>query len=273
MKNLQTIFILLLIPFFSACEKVIDVDLDTANPRLVVDASINWQKGTLGNVQVIKLSTTAGYFEDEIPRVSGATVFITNSSNTIFNFVEETEPGTYVCNDFLPQINENYTLTIAYDGQTYTSIEKLLAAPIITRVEQNNEGGFTGEDIEVKYFFDDLQNETNFYFLEIRDPYKVIPEYGVLEDRFFENNEMFALYVSEDLQPTDHLIFRLYGVSQDYFNYMDILLEQTGTTSVGPFSTPTSTVRGNIINQTDFNNYALGFFRLGETDYSDFTIQ
>lgn len=271
MKNIHTILMLILV--CSSCEEVVDVDLATAEPRLVVEASINWQKGTPGNVQTIKLSTTAGYFDTEIPKVSGATIFITNSSNAVFHFVEEAEPGSYVCNDFLPQINETYVLTVEYGGQTYTSTEKLLASPTITHVGQNNEGGITGEDTEVKFFFNDIPNETNFYFLEIRDPYKVIPEYGVLEDRFFQNNEMFALYISGDLQPTDTLSFRLYGVSQDYFNYMDILLEQAGTTSAGPFSTPTSTVRGNIVNQTDFNNYALGFFRLSETDFNDYIIQ
>lgn len=272
MKTVNVILILLLLLLFSGCEKVVDVALDTAEPRLVIDASINWQKDTPGNVQTIKLSTTAGYFDTEIPKVSGATVFITNSSNTVFNFVEA-EPGSYVCNVFVPQLNETYLLTIEHGGQIYTSTEKLLASPTVTRVEQNNEGGFTGEDIEVKYFFNDLANETNFYFLEIRDPYKVIPEYGVLEDRFFQNNEMFSLYISEDLKPGDVLRFTIYGVSQDYYNYVDILLEQTGTTSAGPFATPTSSVRGNIVNQANFGHYALGFFRLSETDYREYTIE
>jgi len=273
MRTIHTILMLLLLLGFSGCEQVVDVDLSTAEPRLVVEASINWQKGTAGNVQTIKLSTTTGYFATEIPKVSGAIIFITNSSNTVFNFVEEDEPGSYVCNDFIPQINETYTLTITYDGQTYTSTEKLLASPTVTRVEQNNEGGISGEDTEVKFFFNDLVDESNFYFLEIRDPYKVIPEYGVLEDRFFQNNEMFGLYISDELQPTDQLVFRIYGVSQDYFNYMDILLEQSGTTSIGPFATPTSTVRGNVVNQTDFDNYALGFFRLSESDLIEYTIE
>lgn len=273
MKTTHMLLLFLAVLFFPGCEKVVDVSLDTADPRLVVDASINWQQGTPGNVQVIKLSTTADYFGTGTPKVSGATIFITNSSNAVFNFVEGAEPGSYICEDFVPQINETYILTINHQGQTYTSTEKLLAAPAITRVEQNNEGGFTGQDIEVKYFFNDIPNESNFYFLEIRDPYKVIPEYGVLEDRFFQNNEMFSLYFSEDLKPADVLTLTIYGVSQDYYNYIDILLEQAGTTSVGPFATPTSTIRGNIVNQTDFGNYALGFFRLSETDVEEYTIQ
>jgi hypothetical protein len=54
---------------------------------------------------------------------------------------------------------------------------------------------------------------------------------------------------------------------------MDVLLEQTGTNSMGPFSTPTATVRGNIINQTNFDHYALGYFRLSKTEVSEYVIQ
>ena len=265
------LFVLLLL--FTSCEKVVDVDLATGAPRLVVEASINWYAETSGNEQQIKLSTTTGYFSEEIPSVVGATVYITNSTNQVVAFVEDDIPGTYKCNDFIPVVGENYTLTIVYEGQTYTSTETLLNTPTVSRIEQKNDGGLLGEDIEVKFFFDDLENETNQYLLRIDDTYKVIPEYGVLEDRFFQNNEMFGLYISEDLKASDTLKFTLNGVSLNHYNYMNILLAQTGTTSAGPFSTPTSTVRGNIVNQTNFNNFALGYFRLSKTEVNQYIIE
>lgn len=271
---MKTIKIIALITFFSfiSCEKVIDVNLETGEPRLVVEASINWHAETNGNEQRIKLSTTTSYFSTVIPPVSGATVFITNSNSQVFTFIEDGTPGTYKCYDFIPVLEENYTLTVIYQGETYTSTEKLLNTPIIKRVEQDNEGGILGNETEVKFFFDDIENETNQYFLKIEDPYKVIPEYGVLEDRFFENNEMFGLYFSEDIKTGDTLKFTLNGVTRNYYNYMNILLAQTGTTSAGPFSTPTSTVRGNLINQTNFNNFALGYFRLSKTEAKEYII-
>jgi hypothetical protein len=71
---------LILILLFTSCEDVVNVDLETAAPKLVIDASIDWEKGTTGNVQVIKLSTTSDFYSNTVPRVSGAIVFITNSS-------------------------------------------------------------------------------------------------------------------------------------------------------------------------------------------------
>lgn len=272
---MKTIYFSLLVVLFAAtsCEKVIDVDLSTSEPRLVIEASIQWFNGTSGNEQSIKLSTTTEYFTNEIPPVTDAVVYITNSANEVFNFTQDTDPGIYKCANFNPVVNETYTLTVIHQGQTYTSTEKLLNTPTVTHVEQDNGGGILGNEIEVKFFFNDLVNETNHYLVRIDDPYKVIPEYGVIEDRFFQNNEMFGLYFSEDLKPGDTLKFTLNGVTLNYYNYMDILLEQTGSNSMGPFSTPTATVRGNIINQTNFNNYALGYFRLSKTEVSEYIIQ
>ena len=51
----------------TSCEDAIEVNAPTENPRLVIDASINWFKGTIGNEQEIKLSLTTPYFENSVP--------------------------------------------------------------------------------------------------------------------------------------------------------------------------------------------------------------
>ena len=86
MKLLQKIFLLSFGLFLTGCEDVITVDLDTAPPRLVIDACIDWVKNTTGNEQKIKLSTTTGYYSPNFPTVSGATISVSNSANTVFAF-------------------------------------------------------------------------------------------------------------------------------------------------------------------------------------------
>jgi hypothetical protein len=110
MKNIAYLFILI---FFASCEDVINVDLETGDPKLVIDANILWQKGTSGNEQKIKLTTTTDYYTNTIPTVSGAIVFVTNSQNTVFDFIEVPNTGEYVCTNFVPVINETYTLNSA----------------------------------------------------------------------------------------------------------------------------------------------------------------
>lgn len=275
MKTVKYISVLLLTITFLGCEEVIDIDLSTAPPRLVVEASINWDKDTPGNEQFIKLTTTTDYFSNTIPKVSGATVYITPTIDNlvVFDFIEGNEPGIYKCSNFIPVIDQSYTLTIIYNGETYTSTEKLLKTPAIKRIEQDNDAGVLGDDTELRFIYDDTPNETNYYLQQIDDPYKVIPEFGIIEDRFFQNNEMFGLYFSNEFKTGDVVTFTLNGVNQNFFNYMNILLAQTGTNSAGPFSTPTSTIRGNVVNQSNFNNFALGYFRLSERASVSYTIE
>uniref|UniRef100_UPI00404AA877 DUF4249 family protein n=1 Tax=Flavobacterium sp. TaxID=239 RepID=UPI00404AA877 len=271
----QVFCFIILIFSLSSCEDVIDVELDTAAPRLVVEASIDWEKGTDGSYQKIKLTTTTDYFGTEIPTVSNAIVSITNlNSGQIFTFLESASAlGLYECFDFVPIIENEYEITIVYENQTYKASEALISVPEIELVEQSTIDAFGTELIEIKYFFQDNPDENNFYFSSFTNPNYAIPIYDVDEDRFTQGNLMFGLEIDEELKAGDDVTIALYGVNEQYFNYMRILLSIAGGGGGGPFEAPPSTVRGNLVNQDNFDNFCLGYFRLSEVDAVDYTIQ
>ncbi|RAR75592.1 DUF4249 domain-containing protein [Flavobacterium aciduliphilum] len=259
-----------------SCEDKVNIPLETAAPKLVIEANILWQKGTAGNEQKIKLTTTTDYYNENIPTVSGAVVSVTDVSNptpVLFPFVETPNTGEYVCHTFIPIINHDYLLTIAYNGQSYTATEKLLATPTIDNVQQTTVQGFGGERIQVKFFYQDNGNEDNYYLIGVKNSTKAIPEYGVVDDTFFQGNQMFGFYSDEKLKAGDQLLFSLEGISLRYYNYMNKLLNIAGNSNGSPFSTPPATLRGNIINQTDDNNYPLGYFHLSEIDTRNYIVQ
>jgi hypothetical protein len=274
MKNkINLIIILFAALFFNSCTDVVDIPLDTDNPRLVIDASINWKKGTLGNNQVIKLTTTTDFYTNQIPVVSGATVFIKNSSNVVFNFMETPNTGIYLCNNFVPVINETYSLTVINKGQTYTATESLKSVAAITSVTQEIQSGLGADFLQIKTFFDDPADAENYYFYKYKFTKNLKPEYTVNDDLFFQGNTFFSLVLEEDTKPGETVEITHYGISKAYFNYMNILLNVAGSSGGGPFQSPPATVRGNIKNQTNFDNYPLGYFRLSESDVKNYTIQ
>ena len=273
-KNLLKIVSLFIISVaFFSCEDVVDIDLSTAPAKLVIDASIKWQKGTAGNEQIIRLTTTTDFYATTIPTVSGATVFITDGNGIQYDFIETPGSGNYVCTNFNPEIRQTYTLTVIYDSQVYTATESLIEVPTIDNIEQTENGGFTGDQKEVKFFYQDNGLVDNFYLEEYNTSFTILPEYDVIDDSFFQGNQMFGLYTNEDMKTDDVLQFTLHGISESYHNYMNILLGIAGTNGGSPFQTPPATVRGNIVNQTNTNNFALGFFRLSETDTISYTVQ
>jgi hypothetical protein len=272
MKITYKIIIVLCTLFFIACEDVVNIELDTAPAKLVIDASLKWEKGTTGNEQTIKLTTTTDFYATTIPVASGAVVFVRDENANQFDFVETPGTGNYVCTNFIPAINRNYTLTVIYNGQTYTASEKLIAVPTIDSVEQTENGGFTGDEVEVKFYFQDFPNEANFYLINFNASNALLPIIDVIDDDFFQGNQMFA-YLANDLETDDSIRLQLQGISERYYNYMNVLLSIAGSNGGSPFQTPPATVRGNIINQTNFDNFALGYFSVSETDQQTYIVQ
>lgn len=273
---MKQLFILLLVAsscVFTSCEEVIQVDTITAPPRLAIEAAINWQKETDGNIQTIKLTTTTGYFETTIPVVSGAAVSIKNSSNTVFDFIENPNTGIYTCSNFEPVLNETYTLTIISKGQTYTATETMRSVAPITKLVQNDNGGITGKNIEVKAYFNDPVNEENFYLYKYQYKKEKKSDLYADEDTFFNGNDFFSLTQNDSLKVGDKIDITHLGISKSYYNYMNIIINLAGQQGGGPFQSPPVTARGNIINITNPNNYPLGYFSVSEIDTREYTIQ
>ena len=257
----------------TSCEDVIDLNLNTSEPRLVIDASLNWIKGTTGNEQKIKLTLTAPYFDTTVPPANGAQVVVKDSDNNTFNFIEESNTGIYINNNFIPEINKTYILEIIYEGETYTGTESLKSVVPIDYVEQKNNGGFSGNETELKAYYTDPADQENYYFFEFKSDVVEIPSLEVYKDEFTNGNQIFGFYSEEDLNPGNQVVIRNYGISKRFYEFMFLLLQQNSTDTGGPFETQPATIRGNIINQTNSDNFPLGYFRLSEVDELVYTVE
>ena len=56
------------------------------------------------------------------------------------------------------------------------------------------------------------------------------------------------------------------GITKEYYTYFEILINQSGQNSGGPFQSVPSSLLGNIINTTNESNFPLGYFHIAETD-------
>ncbi|WP_303318952.1 DUF4249 domain-containing protein [Flavivirga abyssicola] len=272
MKKIKYLFIFCLLSLVS-CEDVVDVDLNNAEPRLVINASLSWIKGTDGRTQSIQLSLTAPFFDKVIPPATGASVTVTDSNNNTFIFNEIENSGVYINNNFLPVLNTDYNLTILYNNETYTATETLTPVVPIEFVEQKNDGGFAGDEIEIKAYYNDPSNIKNFYLFEFLIVKKNSINLEVYDDEFTDGNQIFAFFSDEDLEAGDELRIISSGVSERNYEFLNILLQQTDDESGDPFETQPATVRGNCVNQTNPNNYPLGYFRVSETSVFTYTIE
>ncbi|SMC40393.1 DUF4249 domain-containing protein [Pedobacter africanus] len=259
--------------FLLSCTKVIEIDLETAEPKLVIDASIDWVKGTTGSAQKIKLSTTTGYYSTIFPTVSGAEIVVTNSANAVFSFIESPGTGEYICSNFHPVIGETYTLKIVLNGEIYAATETCMGVPNIeNKIEQNNNGGFGGDEVEITYYYQDNGNEENYYLHRIISPVSTFPDYKAIDDEKTQGNLMQEYFSDKDLKAGDLINIRLYGISRRYYDYFRKVLAASGSGN-GPFQIIPGSVRGNVVNQTHFANFAYGYFRVSEVEVKDFVCK
>lgn len=255
---------------FTSCEDVVNLDLETGETRLVIDAEIIWKKGTAGNEQTIKISKTAPYYNDTTPKVSGAQVRVENSNGDVFTFTES-EAGVYKCNNFVPVIDMDYKLFVEAEGQSFTATEKLTSVTPITKVDQAIVPDFGGEDvIELTFYYTDPADQVNFYLTDYQSEFLIFPEYEITNDEFYNGNEISTRFSDEDMKSGNTVKITHRGVSKNFFNYMKLILEASNS---NPFSVPPGNIRGNIINTNNANNYAMGYFRLCEADQVDYLVK
>lgn len=280
MKNIFIHLSLVISLLISSCTDVIDVDVPYAGPKLVIEASIAWQKGTVGNVQTIKLSELKPYFDSTTSAVvKGASVKVTNDNNNRVVYFIDQNDGNYTTSEFIPEVDQSYTLEVIHNDETFVARETLTPVAKIDRVDQSTENGFSPNAIEVNIYFRDPIAQENYYLTIFQERKDLLPTLMDASDEFTNGNEMRIFYEKfnneetgeTELQPGDILDIKFYGVSKTFYNYIRLLIEQNN--DGGPFSTTPAPLKGNCKNINDPDNYALGYFRLTEVDKRTYIVQ
>ena len=281
MKTYIRTTILLLTIALTSCEDVIDVPVQTAPTRLVIEASLDWEKGTSGNEQTIKLSTSTAFFDTTSnTAATGASVKVTNDTSGVEFLFANQNNGEYTTTEFIPVLNQSYTLEVIHNGETYSAQETLYAVPEITEIFQDFEDGFDEEVLEVHVIFTDPPEEGNNVYFKFQRQGDLLPTLEVGNDEFINGNEVdWWIELEEDdttdkieaFKPGDVVDIEMYAISTPYKDYLEILIDQIG--GVGIFEATPVSVRGNCINQTNPENYAHGYFRLTDFNKVRFTFE
>jgi hypothetical protein len=265
--------LILLTGLLNSCTDVIDVNVPNGGARLVVDASIKWQKGTTGKTQTINLRKSTAFFDKnpDVP-VTGASVTVTKENDgSIFVFADQNN-GSYTATDFAPELNASYSLKILYNGNSYTATETLIAAPVINRVEQTIEGSDGDTEIVLQVFFDDPGAVKNYYLGEFTPSNLPFPSLAVISDKFSDGNENYIESDNENYVAGVTVGINVYGISRRYYDYLNILIQQSGSDEGGPFPTIPVQLKGNCTNVDEPNEEVLGYFRLGEFDTTSYKL-
>lgn len=260
-KICYILFFLILI----GCEKVIDVDLNEANPEIVIEGNLSYEKGALE----VKISKTASYFESGSgEEVSGAAVFLEHHTGEIIE-INETSTGTYEKDRLLVQPDNVYNLRVEVDGEVYTA-ESFLNEPV--KIDSLGYTYYTGNNFfdggyRVKLYFADPIDEANYYRIKVSKNGKLENEAGdliVFDDSALDGKIIEVTLRGQSFTAGDTAAVQLITLGKHAYEYLSTLRDLANTN-------PGSPAPANPI--SNFSNGALGYFSAWSHESKDILIE
>ncbi|MCR9262785.1 MAG: DUF4249 domain-containing protein [Flavobacteriaceae bacterium] len=282
----KEIFYILILLALVSCEDVVDVDLPETEPRLIVNGLLRVDKSQeFVDVRIEMRETTNFFEENTITQVESAVIGygVPNQFGELtqlaFSSLTEEAPNTGV---YVPDPNFSsdqrirtsevelgvvFILQIQHKDKSYYARTEYAPTVPIDNLEQGENTLFNEEDTEIIVTFTDNPDHTNFYIFDFD-----FGNFQALDDRFIMGQQFdFSYFYDENLNPGQTITVSILGADRDFYNYMDLLVEQTQADG-GVFQTPVATVRGNVFDVTGLDNidifdnverpdeYALGYF-------------
>jgi hypothetical protein len=240
---------------FGGCQKVVNLDLVDAAPRLIVDGLVTDSLGPYS----IKLSLSGSYFNQPVlSRVSGAVVIVSDNAGTT-DSLKEHFPGNYRTSKLMGIPGRTYSLKVLSGGKQYEGSSTMLSHVDIDslKLEKSQLQGFgfggngrNGTRAEIHCFFKD-PTEKNFYRIKVyRNDTINLENYRLYDDQY-TNGEETDLEVSR-VKAHDVVMVELISIDKSTFEYYRTLRDVLRSNSIFG-STPANP-------NTNLTNGAMGYF-------------
>ncbi len=290
MKTLKLIGSLLIASFiFSSCEKVIDIDLEDAKTRIVVEGGVfQYTEASMNTgYQYIKLSSSHPYFGDQNGdySISDAEVNIReNQSGNIYPLLESTtQPGMYETQNLTGQLNQSYTLlitaTVGGEIQSFEATDSIARlAPEMEEIgfhKDSTRKDGPGSDKEIGYLtlisFQEPQDTKDYYKFNtylndtlIKNDIDGGTQWIILKRDEHLDSDVDSVIINDFLIPLeqegDDIRVEMTLLTKSTYFYLFNLYENAAQAGS---DFPAAEVKGNIINKTNSDLYGLGYFHCG----------
>lgn len=248
-RNVVAIFTIILL---TACEEVIDIDLNSSDPVLVAEGVIDNESPAW-----IRLTYTTDYFETEQAKFEqGASVIISDNSGNS-ETLEYVSDGLYQGVNLIGINNDQYTITIIIDGVEYKASSKLFPPSEILSVSfEKNENQRPGQDESyiITIHFTDDPSTNNYYLFKYWINGEVeTNSYYLVDDAYYENTGEIEYSPTRLIfELGDTVMIELYSIDKETYLYYSEL-NDTGGGMMGSSSTPYNP-------KSNFGSAVMGYF-------------
>ncbi len=283
MKNISYIVSFLTVSFLLfSCQDVVDIELDSASKRLVVEGAVQSHLDT----QFVKLSYTSDFFETTLPdysALSNAEVELFEDNISLGKMTFHTKKEQFEI-FHRPEIGSEYYIDITLPtGELFRSEPEELrfAGQIDSIYSEVDESNFIlGDAVQVLLSTQEVEGTGDAYQWKVF----INGEYqSTGEDLFFINDDLIEgntlnrapVYVFSSDEYDNRIeedgrievVVWQAGITRNYYRYIAQLADQSFTG--GPFDTPPAEIRSNIYNTANDEERALGYFYAADVDVAD----
>lgn len=249
MKSVSIKWVVLIAGFvLYSCTKVVDINLNDSSPQVVIEGNVTNAPGPY-YVRVIK---TVNFSDDNIyPPVTGATVKITDDTNTVSDMLTETSPGVYATNTLQGIPGHSYQLYVLADGQTYTASSVMPQPVPLDSVTFQHLNIFGSTNINAVANFKDPAGVSNYYsFIQWVNGRRLENTF-VFDDRLSDGKYISQQIFTDStyISAGNTIMLQMNCLDKSAYNYFNTLGQVTGGGDFSP-ANPVSNI----------SNNALGYF-------------
>jgi hypothetical protein len=237
---------------FTACEKVIEIDLNTSTPQVVIEA--NLIPGT--HVFTVSITETGDYFKSTIPTPINNAVVMLQEENGEKQAIPFISNGQY-SKTIVATEGKNYTLTVTIGEKTYTS--KSYLPPVVQLDALSLElapfqglGSDKDSTYNVYINFSDPAPEGNNYRLVMTVNDTIVPlseEVVVFNDKNINGNNVNANASFKTFKKGDHVSIEMRSIDAkvyDFYYTLSNIVIDNGGFSAAP-ANPNSNFTGGAL--------------------------
>jgi hypothetical protein len=166
----KIIMIVISVIMMSSCEKEIELDLNSSNPKYVIEGEIPQNE-----LATVKITKTVNFSDsNNFPTVKGAIVTITDEIGTTEQLIE-TSTGIYKTQKLKGSEGKTYTLSVKADGNTFTAKSTMPKAVKLTGLKTSLSSfappGASSSDNYIVFpqFIDPAALGYSYRFIQIRN--------------------------------------------------------------------------------------------------------
>lgn len=244
MKNV--IIILSIVLGGVSCEKVIDIPLNEADKKVVIEAVCNDREGE----STVLLSKSGSVYEESVfDKINDAVVTVTDKNGVVSTFVEDgTLNGVYAHPTFKTEPNQVYSLNVTIGEDVYTSQSTTsnLVPLSLVYYEKGPSSPFAPSENDSVYtvffaFTDNVADE-NYYRIKVSKNGRQSRNLYIVDDKLYNGEDYIQPFFADAFDEEDTCFVEF--LNMDKANYTYFTSKQSGSDGSATPANPVTNIEG-----------------------------